>query len=152
MNNFLPQHSRWPSRGPRRSTAPAISPLSSLQEGACLAAWPAHLLAVIRKDLSICISADVVIHIKSHWFPLQSSTTLPDGTLVAFPSGVIARPSKPIILLHRLPLVGRVGNRNSLTSQGKPILSTDMCQYRKGLQDASWRSGYLEGLTTWTAA
>ena len=108
-----------------------------------LSAWLAWLPESMAKGLSTCTPADILVYMESHWLPLHGGTMLPEGTLIASPSGVNACLSN---FSTGFTLIGRVGDWNSLTSQGNPILSTDICQYRKGYKMQAWRLGYLEGL------
>ena len=76
-------------------------------------------------------------------------TSVHKESLAACARTLIASPTEVNVCLSNFftgfTLIGRVGNWNPLTRQGNPILSTDICQYRKGYKMQAWRSGYLEG-------
>lgn len=110
-----------------------------------LDSWLEHLPAatVTEKSLATCTPADLLVYMESHWLPNHAGTMVPDGSMIAFPSGVSGCLSH---LSTGFLLIGRVGDWDpSTTTVGNPVVSTDLAQYRKGYRMQAWRSGYLEG-------
>ena len=107
-----------------------------------LDSWLGLLPAAMEKNLATCTPADLLVYMESHWLPNHAGTLLPDGSMIASPSGVSGCVSN---LSTGFMLIGRVGDWYHSTSTGNPVVSTDLTQYRKGYKMQAWRSGYLEG-------
>ena len=96
----------------------------------------------MEKKLATCTPADLLVCMESQWLPNHAGTMLPDGSMIASPSGVSGCLSH---LSTDFLLIGKVGEWDPLTSTGNPVVSTDLAQYRTGYRMQAWRSGYLEG-------
>ena len=53
-----------------------------------LDSWLEHLPAAMGKNLATCTPADLLVYMESHWLPNHAGTVLPDGSMIASPSGV----------------------------------------------------------------
>lgn len=107
-----------------------------------LAAWLSQLPTVMGKSLATCSPADLLVLMEGHWLSHHGGTELPDGYVIASPSGVNSCLSH---LSTGCSLIGRVAEWDSLTSKGNPVLSPEVSLYCQGYKKQAWKSGYLEG-------
>jgi hypothetical protein len=56
-----------------------------------LDSWLEHLPAatIMEKSLATCTPADLLVYMESHWLPNHAGTMLPDGSMIASPSGSV---------------------------------------------------------------
>ena len=57
-----------------------------------LDSWLQALPAAWGGNLLTCTPADLVVYFESHWLAQHAGTTLPDGSVIASPSGVSQLP------------------------------------------------------------
>ena len=89
-----------------------------------------------------CSPADLIVFMESHWLARHAGTLLPDGSMIASPSGVNGSLSS---LSTGFSLLGRLSDWDPFNKRGNPVLSTDVSQWRQAYSKEAWRSGYLEG-------
>ncbi len=100
-----------------------------------LGTWLKQLPADWGKSLLTCTPADLVVCLESHWLSQHASTTLPNGSIIASPSGVSQCLSN---CSTGFKLIGRVGNWNPLDSSGDPVGSTLITQSARA---TDWKPG-----------
>ena len=84
-----------------------------------LDSWLEHLPAAM--DLATCTPADLLVYMQSHWLPNHAGAVLPDGSMIASPSGVSGCLSH---LSTGFLLTGRVGDWDPSNGTGNPVVST----------------------------
>ena len=86
----------------------------------------------MEKDLATCTPADLLVYMESHWLPNHAGTMLPDGSMIASPSGVSGCLSH---VSTGFLLIGRIGGWDPSNGTDNPVVSTDLTQQER-LQDA----------------
>lgn len=84
-----------------------------------------------------CTLADSLVCIKDYWLPNHAATLLPNGSMMASPSGVNVCLSN---LSTGLLLIGRVGDWDPATKARSPAVFTDLSQHCKKYKKQAWRS------------
>ena len=103
--------------------------------------WLSCLPSSWGKSLLTCTPTDVIIFMERSWLAKHGGTVLPDGSIVASPSGVNSCLSS---LSTGFSLLGRGGGWSPVTPHGNPMHSAVLVHWRKGYKLQSWRRGCQE--------
>ncbi len=91
-----------------------------LQKSKTYARIGQHLPAAKEENLATCTPADLLVYMESHWLPNHAGTMLPDGSVIASPSGCLSHLSTGFLL------IGRDGDWDPSNGTGNPVVSTDL--------------------------
>ena len=93
-----------------------------------LDSWLQQLPASWSKNLMTCTPADIVVYMESHWLSQHAGSTLPNGAVIASPSGVSQCLSNCSTGFRQ---IGRSGDWDPLTHSGNPVDSTLIANVHK---------------------